>query len=284
MSTEIQHPPQITGYINAGGRGTRLNGLFSPDATYGIAKALLEIGEPPIALLDHHIGLMGRLALSRIIVGSGDLQVVSQYVVNKYAHRADIHTAPTSFQFGTAGDIIMTMHDEPGMFGDHVLIKNVDTILEIDDQQFVDHHLSSGVAVTIALTQAKGVPNEGAFLVDKDGEVLYSSEVEQNRISNRKALKRAYASGSSTGALVIDTAFLRDYGWEPGLGQLSLYRNVMQTALLENAVSAFDNGNNFFRDVGTVAMWRDSEQTGVLQPHLCYDVKVDAMDFNGGVS
>jgi hypothetical protein len=47
--------PDTIGYINAGGRGTRLNGIFTPDRQTGIAKALLAIGEPPIRLIDHHI-------------------------------------------------------------------------------------------------------------------------------------------------------------------------------------------------------------------------------------
>ena len=40
----------VTAYINAGGRGTRLNSTFRPDPEYGIAKALLEVGAPWITI------------------------------------------------------------------------------------------------------------------------------------------------------------------------------------------------------------------------------------------
>ncbi len=46
---------ETVGYLNAGGRGTRLNGLFAPDEKKGIAKALLSIGNPGVCLIDHHI-------------------------------------------------------------------------------------------------------------------------------------------------------------------------------------------------------------------------------------
>ena len=50
----MKHSEAIS-YINAGGRGSRLREVFPYDPERGIAKALLELGNPPLRLVDHHI-------------------------------------------------------------------------------------------------------------------------------------------------------------------------------------------------------------------------------------
>ena len=174
FTSELGGTLPVSSYLNAGGRGTRLNSLFAPDPDYGIAKALLEVGMPPTKLIDHHVAKMAQTAFWHTIVGAGDLQSVANYAYERYANNPDVTALTTGEypQLGTAGDLIVAVRDCPELFGEHVVIKNCDTILDIEDREFVDFHVSRKSLVSIALTRKKGVPNEGAFFVDEGGRVV----------------------------------------------------------------------------------------------------------------
>jgi NDP-sugar pyrophosphorylase family protein len=279
-SERVREQADTTAYLNAGGRGTRLNSLFPPDAEYGVAKALLEVGTPPLRLVDHHIAMMARSAFRNIVIGAGDLVPVDRHVRRHYddddmVESVLLHDMP---QLGTAGDLIHTVRQRPELFGDHVLIKNVDTILDIDDDAFADFHRSHLGALSIALTTQTGVPNEGAFLLDDTSRILHSLEATDNARSRETAARLATGQGSSTGALVISTDFLRDYDWAPAKGQLSLYRDVMGRALLDDQAYGHIIGSGFFVDIGTEATWRAYAQSDILQKYLCYDTNTKAKE------
>lgn len=261
-----------TGYINAGGRGTRLNAIFEPDPEYGIAKALLEVGSPTVKLVDHHVAVLAQTALRNTVVGAGDLESVAAHVEMTYAGNPTVKAVRAQRQYGTAGDLILAIREQPELFGDQTVISNVDTILDLDTDDFVNFHRNTGATLSIALTRNRGVPNEDAFHVDNSGMVIYSAEATTNPLDIDKALELTARKGSSTGAVVVDTDFLRDAAWEPERGQLSLYRDIMGEALAEGSVAGYDNGYGFFVDVGTVQTWVASGQTGMLQPYLRYPI------------
>lgn len=267
----------VTAYLNAGGRGTRLDSLFVPDPEYGVAKALLEVGDPPLKLIDHHIAKMAQAAFRNIVIGAGDLASVAQHVQRHYEANAAISSVAHSDrpQLGTAGDLVLAIRERPELFGDQVLVKNVDTILDIDDQQFIEFHRSLLSTLSIAVTKKKGVPNENAFLLNQQGRVIYSAEATINTRDRDTAAKLAVRQGSSTGALLIDTDFLRNVEWAPERGQLSLYRDIMGRALIEDAVGGYDNGEKFFVDVGTEKTWNTYARSEVLQQYLCYDTNTN---------
>jgi len=262
---------KTTAYINAGGRGTRLASVLDHDPEVGIAKALLEVGDPAIKLLDHHIAAMGRSAFRNIVVGAGDREDVRDYAQTHYSfHDVSVASSQNFDQLGTAGDLILAIRESPKLFGDDVLIKNVDTILDIDDSDFLRRHKLSQAAVSIALTRNRGVPNQDAFYVDSEGTVVYSAEATANPRDEKDATSLAEWRGSSTGALAVKTDFLRDFDWSPDDGQLSLYRHIMGAAILADSVNGYDNGNGFFLDVGTAATWTEAKRISVIQRHLVY--------------
>lgn len=270
-----------TGYINAGGRGTRLNPLFEPDPEFGIAKALLEVGVPPIRLVDHHVAVLGQTTLRNTVVGAGDLEGVAAHIEATYAEDQAVTVVRAKRQYGTAGDLILAIREQPELFGNQTVISNVDTILDLDFDDFVKFHRNAGAALSIALTRNKGVPNEDAFHVDSRGMVVYSAEATTNPLRLENALELTAHKGSSTGAVVLDTDFIRDIDWEPARGQLSLYRDVMGAALTDRAVASYDNGHGFFVDVGTVQTWIASGQTGMLQPYLRYPMDSTNLSYGG---
>lgn len=262
---------EVTAYVNAGGRGTRLATVLPHDSEMGIAKALLEVGEPPIKLLDHHVAAMSRVAFRNIVIGAGDRSDVKCYTHETYPDENISVVDSRNFgQLGTAGDLILAIRDTPDLFGEDVLVKNVDTILDIDDPTFLQCHKLASAAVSIALTRNRGVPNQDAFRVGRDGSVVFSAEAVTNPRNEEDAASLTAWRGSSTGALAIKTDFLRDFDWEPGDGQLSLYRHIMGAALLADSVAGYDNGNGFFLDVGTAATWSEAKRASVIQRQLVY--------------
>jgi NDP-sugar pyrophosphorylase family protein len=249
---------QITGYINAGGRGTRLNSVFDPHPQYGIPKALLELGRPPTKLIDYHVAEMASLSLRNIVVGAGDVAPVGEYATLQYADNPSVATVSTLVQHGTAGDLLLAYRLEPWLFGDHILIKNVDTVLDIDDRDFIDFHITTGAPLSIALTTKKGVPNEGAYGLDDKGRVRYCNELPQPYSDCGTIIAESIRPLSSTGALVLDTELLSEIQWEPDNGQLSLYKDIVGYTLDNHRMAGYDNGEGFFRDIGTADNWKRS--------------------------
>ncbi|MEU2900883.1 nucleotidyltransferase family protein [Streptomyces sp. NPDC001273] len=262
----------LTAYINAGGRGTRLNPIFAPDPKIGVTKALLEIGNPPLRLVDHHVNKLDSAGVPRIIVGAGDHVSVKQHVDEAYENNPRVFAVSTVDQLGNGGDLVRAVRDYPRLFEGQVLITNVDTLLDLDEAAMFEQHRITDADLTIALTRNRGVPNEGAYVVGPDSNVVYCGEAaDRNGLTEEDAIKRSAYRGSSTGALVIKSELLKNVNWSPEDGPLSLYKDIVGVALGKGAVYAYDNGRRLFTDVGTVQTWTDAnEQIEVLQRHLYY--------------
>src|SRR5690606_31906942 len=144
------------GFINAGGRGTRLNGLFTPDPETGIAKALLEIGNPKVKLIDHHVANLRQQNIERIVVAAGDQPEVYEYVHDTYKDDINIRVTRSLGQLGTGGDL--TVYTRESGLPDPIIVQNVDTILDINlglfSRQFM-HKRQLGAQACIALTLNK---------------------------------------------------------------------------------------------------------------------------------
>jgi NDP-sugar pyrophosphorylase family protein len=266
---------RTTGYINAGGRGTRLSPIFQADPTLGISKALLRLGEPPITLVEHHINRLARTRIETIVAGVGDHAHVGEYVNQTYGDYANIHALSMPEQLGNGGDLVRAVRDHPELFGDHVIIANVDTLIDLDIMAVRDHHLERDRAITIVLTHNRGVPNENAFFVGPDDEVLYTHEAAVNPVSESEARRWTAYRASSTGVLAVRAQFLRDLAWTPQDGPLSLYKDIMMAALAQRSVSAYNNQVSLFVDVGTVATWNEMTSSGSpARKHLCYEPPV----------
>jgi NDP-sugar pyrophosphorylase family protein len=265
----------VTAYINAGGRGTRLNGVLTPDPEFGIAKALLEIGSPPLILLDHHIAKMAQVAMRNVVVNAGDLEVIKDHVAAFYASDDRVAATSSPRLLGNGGDLVTAVREHPDLFAERILVTNVDTILELDEHDFLTFHDKAEAAASIALTMREGVPNERAFYVNAHGKVVYSKEASTNPRTVDEADAMTVWRGSSTGAVVIETEFVRNFAKVPATGEFSLYRHILGEAIREDAVAGYNNGLKFFLDIGTVATWSTVQDSDILNPHLSYDRKLE---------
>lgn len=256
------------GYINAGGRGTRLNGLFTPNPNTGIAKALLSIGDPEVRLIDHHVANLRQQNIERVVIAAGDQPDVYEYVRDVYADDSALTVTRSVDQLGTGGDLVEYARSVESK--SPLLIQNVDTILDIELQDFFGYFVAKrrlGALAVIALTLNKGVPNEGAYAVANDGLVLHSSEFgssnEEEKVDNYRA--------SSTGAVLMDIESIKSRPWRRQDGQLSLYGDCLDSVWRRNSLYAYNNQYRFFRDVGTIATWQASLSDLELQSQLRYN-------------
>ena len=135
--------------------------------------------------------------------------------------------------------------------GKNILVENVDTILLVDNfDKLLKQHNETNALGTIVLTTKKDVPNEGAFYVDENGKVIFSREA-RNQSSAEEPSNWTGFRGSSTGAIIFSTDFLKQYNWKAGDGRLSIYKDLVPALIEMGGLYAYDNENNFFMDVGT---------------------------------
>lgn len=247
----------LTGYINAGGRGTRLSSIFNPHSRRGVSKALLPIGNPAISLVEHQINKLDKAGVSTIVAGVGDHENVTSYVTEKYADREHVHAIHFANQLGNGGDLVRAVRERSELFKDNVLVVCVDVLVDLDEKSFFTAHQNNGGDLTIALTRNKGVPNEDAYYVDSNDKVVYCREVDQNSWEEDAAKRKAVYRASSTGALIVRKEVLENLPWQTDDGPLPLYSHVIGAALAKQSLFAFDNGERLFTDVGTVASWTD---------------------------
>jgi len=260
----------VSGYINAGGRGTRLGSVFQADPKIGITKALLAVGEPPVALIDHQVNRLIRVGINPIVVGAGDHEAAARHVKQQ---RSASKVVPITLQrqMGNGGDLLTALRRRPDCFSDSIFVVSVDGIIDMNERSVIAQHMSTGADLTIVLTKKKDVPNEGAFYV-KGSKVLFSREAEHNFISEKQAMTASDYRGSSTGALVVKRELLEAIQWSPKNGPLGLYRDIIAFGLKRGNLHAYNNEERFFLDIGTVESWRFAqENSGQFQRFLGID-------------
>lgn len=257
----------VSGYVNAGGRGTRLGTVFQSDPKIGITKALLNVGEPPVALIDHQINRLSKHGISPIVVGAGDHEVVARHI-ERQRYSSEVIPVTLTEQMGNGGDLLTALRLKPDCFGEHVFIVSVDGIIDMDEQLVIAQHKATNAELTIVLTKKKGVPNEGAFCV-QGSRVLFNREAKCNSLDEQEAIASTDYRGSSTGALIVKRELLETVRWSPDDGPLGLYRDIVALGLERGKFHAYDNEDRFFLDVGTVDSWRFvQENAAQFQPFL----------------
>lgn len=262
----------LTGFINAGGRGTRLSPIFTPGEK-GVCKALLPMGKPPITFIEHQINKLVHAGVPTIVADVGDHHDAAEHVRTVYSDRSEVHAVSYLDSLESGGGLIRIIRDRSELFADSIFICCIDTLLDIDEAEFLAFHREKGGEISVALSTNKGVPNEGAYYVGHDDEVVYCGETKWHDISEDVAAERSAYRGSCTGAIIADTDFLKNIAWRPEDGPMSLYRGqqVIPPAIEKGSMFAFNNGERLFTDLGTVASWNAAQANyDTIAPHIHY--------------
>lgn len=255
---------QTTAYINAGGRGTRLGPVLAKDEKIGITKSLIKFGgEDPV--IQYHVDRLIKRGFGNVIVNAGDHFNVGEYFKRKEIEKLQVVNSET--QEGTGGDLIRVIRENPNV-GKYIIIHNSDTLIEIDEGEILKQHKESGAEATFAMTRRTDVPNQGAFYISKDGRIIFNREViSEYSLPEPKKEDIAYQA-SSVGVVVFNTETVKNYNWQPTDGPLSIYTQIIGKLIKEGKVFAYDNGNNFFVDIGTPKNYKKIMRHPILKKIL----------------
>jgi ribosomal protein S16 len=200
--------------------------------------------------VDHHISNFRFQNINEVTVAVGDQVEAYEYLKDAYSDDKLLNVTKSQDQIGTGGDLISYART---LRGDRdIIIQNVDTILNIDlDALSNDFRVAAkmGAVACIALTTNRGVPNEGAFAVSANSMVMFSDEFSNEPTPD--TLDSVHYRASSTGAVAITAHFLRSQKWDKSHGQNSLYKDLLHDAWSQGKLSAYNNRDGFFRDVGS---------------------------------
>lgn len=255
---------QSTAYINAGGRGTRLESILPKDEKTGITKSLIKFGgDDPI--IKYHVDRLLRKGFGNVIINAGDHFNIGEYFKEKGNEKLQVVNSET--QEGTGGDLIRVLRENPNV-GKYIVVHNSDTLIEIDEGEMLKQHKESGAEATFAMTKRTDVPNQDAFCVGKDGKIIFNQEViPKYSMPEPKEGDIAYRA-SSVGVVVFNTEAIRNYDWQPIDGPLSIYTQIIGKLIKEGKVFAYDNGTNFFVDIGTPKNYKKIMRHPILKKIL----------------
>jgi len=253
-SSELSVSDGVCAYINAGGRGTRLNAVFTPDEKTGITKALLRFDKGGETLIQRHIDALLTSGFDDIIVGVGDHHHVKQYIETTYDD-AYVHAIDYDDQLGNGGDMLRAVQDYSELFTDSIYVANVDTFINIDKRAVAERHRQNGADMTFVLTMSEGVPNYQAFYVDENDRILHTNE-DARAILSDETRENTHYRGSSTGSMMLAKTALQAYEWKPSDGAIGLYREVVGDIIAKGRAYAYNNGHRPFIDIGTEDTWR----------------------------
>lgn len=257
---------EFVGYINAGGRGSRLSPVVA--ATDGrVRKALLRLGRHDRTLVEHQIAWFAHRGASRIVVAAGSAPDVAAEARELSRRHALPPVGTTLFdeELGTAGDLCRYWSaanaNERSLV--HVVV-NSDTVIDVDLCAVLEAHRRSGRGATMVVSRRSDAPQHGAIAVDDDGTVVADDEGGID-LPLRSARYRA----SSTGCVVFDPnaldAVLREWRGDAA----DVYRWAVPLLVQRGCVGAFDNGERYFQDVGTPASWQRANEAGAeIDRHL----------------
>jgi NDP-sugar pyrophosphorylase family protein len=245
---------ETTSFINAGGRGTRLMELpeFSDAGDKGVAKALLANVAGKL-IIDYHVARSLDQSYSNIVVSVGDQTGVAEYLHTEYGDNDKISIISTPSRFGTARDLLMSLHDHPNLFADNIMVTNCDTIIDVDEQDVVKNHIELNSGALIVLTKAVGVQNEGAYSVDEQtNKVISSEEFEMFNLSSNGS-RDLSGRFSSCGSVCINKEVLLSVADDMPSAtteEVSIYRHLLSLVHFKGQLFGYDNGTNFFLDIG----------------------------------
>lgn len=146
--------------ILVGGRGTRLQNTVP-----GLPKALAPVNGVPF--LDILMNQMNRCkSIHRVILAVGYRhEMIEQRYRNATDYQFEIEFSRETTLLGTGGAIKKAL---AYTHADNVIVQNGDTFVDIDYQHLIEHHLYSGVPLTVVLRMTEDTGRYGRVEVDEE--------------------------------------------------------------------------------------------------------------------
>lgn len=224
----------ITAIILTGGMATRMDKMC-----LDIPKSMLNFAGYPF--LQYLISWLSRMGLREILISTfcHSEKIVSVFSLDFWKSRG-VKIVKEAKPLGTGGAIKFACEHSSN---EDVFICNGDTVVELDFFRLHELSLSLHSPITAILTLSKGVPNQGAVVVENGIITEFCEGGDAKDVIEGEN----YLRGSSTGCYFARrTSVLSLFP----AGRSSLEREVLPVLVSKRTIGAICAGRGFFLDYG----------------------------------
>lgn len=215
----------VTAVILAGGKGTRIAGLFP-----GIPKPMIPVAGQPF--LHWVVRWLDQRGIGDILISIGHLAgAIEQWAAGK-PHGLALRTVAETEPLGTGGAVVSCLES----CGDWVLVLNGDSLVEVDLAAMVGRVLRDGLDGGVVGVRVDDASRYGSLAVGADGRLTGFAE------------KRAGAGLINAGVYLFRADLLRRF---PTGRALSMETDIMPALLAGGAALAVEESHGPFLDIGT---------------------------------
>lgn len=223
--------------ILVGGKGSRLGALAD-----SAPKCLTVFNGRPF--LDLLLRKLDREGCSHVVLIAGPVGArLRSHLASSGCARPRVSIADTVG--GTYDGLMQSLvHLDPC---ESILCLNGDTILDVSYADLFDVHVRSGAAATIVTTALRGVPHEGAVLIDAIGRVR--AFLEGVPVESRGEVEAGVRSASNCGCYCLRVSECTDMRAKES--ERSLEGDFLPELVSRGQVLEYNNGEGRFLDFGT---------------------------------
>ena len=243
----------------AGGQGTRLRPLTSNQP-----KPMLPImGQP---MLHHILRLLRRNGMNEVVI---TVQFLASIIRNFFGDGSDLDLALTytteDEPLGTAGSV----KNAERFLDETFLVISGDAVTDIDLQEVVEFHRSSGAAVTVTMKRVENPLEFGIVITDEKGRV--------ERFLEKPGWGEVFSDTINTGIYVIEPEVL---GFVPQGEEFDFAQDLFPMLLQKGLPMYGYVAEGSWTDVGNVEAYFGVHRA-VLDREV--NVELDAFELTGGV-
>jgi D,D-heptose 1,7-bisphosphate phosphatase len=227
--------------IMAGGRGTRIAGVFSD-----IPKPMIPLCGKPI--LEHQINNLVHSGLTDILIITGFLgDTIQSYFKDGSAFKTSISYFNETEPLGTAGALFLCEK----LLGDSFLLINGDLVMDIDFSRFINFFKTKNALAALAV-HPNNHPFDSALLVtDVDSRIIRWITKEEPRLY--------YKNQVSSGIHILTQELLRICKKTIDTPKVDLDRDILKQQLCTNRIFAYHTPE-YIKDMGTPERYYQAEQ------------------------
>jgi D-glycero-alpha-D-manno-heptose 1-phosphate guanylyltransferase len=221
----------IQAVVLCGGLGTRLHGLVPK-----LPKALAPVAGRPF--LDYLLTRLAAASISNIVLCTGHRSEAIEEEYGKDAHcELSILYSIEYRQLGTAGAL---KNAQPAIRSNPFLLLNGDSLLDVDYEQLISAHRTSGAIATLALTTADEPGRYGHVVLSSNG------EIEKFEEKSDGSGERKSGNWINAGVYALDRHILDEIS--KTAGALSLEQDILPKLVGRGLFGMTCDG--FFIDIG----------------------------------
>lgn len=221
--------------IMAGGKGTRIRSINSE-----VPKPMIRINNKPI--LEYQIDSFSRQGYKEFIIVIGHLgNQIEEYFGDGSSRNISIRYIKENEPLGTAGSLYFLKNN----IDEDFLLINGDSILDIDLERFVDHHIANKGVATI-LTH----PNDHPY---DSGIVVYGEDRVVTKWLHKEDKRGWYKNSVNAGLHMLNPSIFKQFKC---LEKKDLDRDILRPLIKDKTLIAYSSPE-YVKDMGTPKRYKE---------------------------